>query len=122
MKKYSCGDIVEAVSKLFEPFAVKGVDPDQNRWGIVVQYNKVDLGVIAFIFVTEYDERVQFTIDVAKQDRRSIQKMVDDFVEMLDEYRTERAKSRAPSIITSVRDIPEFKQSPLSAAVSKAIH
>lgn len=60
------GEIVESFSKLLGRFAQRGRLAKANRWGIVVWYNKREVGKLAFEFITPDALHVQLEFEMQR--------------------------------------------------------
>lgn len=103
---YAIDDMVEAVCKRLEPWAVKGVDDSANKFGIVVWYNNKQPGVVAFIFATASDMKITMTVDFIKQKMPAIFKMCDDIVEGIEAKQRERNLKALPIFINQQQPRP----------------
>jgi len=110
------GDLVEAMSKLLGRFAQRGRLHNANRQGIVVWYNKREVGKLAFEFITPDAFHVQLEFEMqrlAKEGRDYIDNRMELLVTQLNAAREEKARDEKIILYPIRKDA-------LSQAVDKA--
>ena len=113
------GEIAEAMSKLLGRFAQKGRLAKENRWGVVVWYNKRQVGKLAFEFITPDSLHVQLEFEMkelaggGQKARDYIDNRMELVVTQLEAAREQRAKDE--KII-----LYPIKQDQINKAVSEA--
>jgi len=116
-------EIVEAVSKMLEPIARKGVLACENRWGIDVLYKKSDPAVIMFHFVTQDLLEVNLEFDILELERRGREYMdsrVELILDQLEKARAER--QRENQLVLNTHRPVESAAPPKPTGLASAVH
>lgn len=109
-------EIVRAISEQLGRLAARGKLRHENRWGVHVMYNKSEIGLIRFRFVTPDNIEVDFDVDLRLASREYFVSGILKVMQMIDDKRAARR----------IAELPEFLNAqtmkPISEGTGKVIH